>query len=379
MGQLVKHTHNNPFELTTSFFKGATIYRNRQVVANSFDGCKIVSIASAGGGSTSTDGFEIGEYRLFPYQVEKDNYLPAIGTSLNKDEYPALFAKIGYKYGGSGQNFNLPDVRNRVMQSVAASIDIGVISGSYTFDLIHDHNIGVVIDNHSYSSGGTVNVIIDEAITGGPITLSGSVSEDVQATTHSVSVTINPYTGVTSAISEGTTGTTLLEITGSDIQNHTDLISESVAHTHQVPTVKVEVQGALETPVEVAKFLTYTSTGHKVEINLGDMGPASTGLEHNFVGGSKDLSHSHDVSLEAEVNITHNHSGTGSVTINRTHSHTFSASTDNSQTHNHNVVGNFTGDAVELVHNVTVSEDSTPIPINVTQPTINVYCIIKVA
>jgi hypothetical protein len=37
------------------------------------------------------------------------DYLVCDGTSVAKADYPALFEVIGYNYGGSGANFNLPD------------------------------------------------------------------------------------------------------------------------------------------------------------------------------------------------------------------------------------------------------------------------------
>lgn len=40
-------------------------------------------------------------------------YLLCDGTSLAAATYPALFAVIGYTYGGSGANFTLPDLRSR--------------------------------------------------------------------------------------------------------------------------------------------------------------------------------------------------------------------------------------------------------------------------
>jgi len=40
-------------------------------------------------------------------------YLLCDGSSLNKNSYPDLFTVIEYRYGGSGDNFNLPDFRNR--------------------------------------------------------------------------------------------------------------------------------------------------------------------------------------------------------------------------------------------------------------------------
>ena len=46
-------------------------------------------------------------------------WLLAYGQSLSKtannNEYAALFAAIGYTYGGSGDNFNVPDLRGRVV------------------------------------------------------------------------------------------------------------------------------------------------------------------------------------------------------------------------------------------------------------------------
>lgn len=57
-------------------------------------------------------------------------WLLAFGQSLSKtannNEYAALFAAIGYTYGGSGDNFNVPDLRGRV---VAGLDNMGGSSG----------------------------------------------------------------------------------------------------------------------------------------------------------------------------------------------------------------------------------------------------------
>lgn len=37
------------------------------------------------------------------------------GRSLNKNDYPLLFERIGYTYGGSRDNFNIPDSRGKVV------------------------------------------------------------------------------------------------------------------------------------------------------------------------------------------------------------------------------------------------------------------------
>lgn len=41
-------------------------------------------------------------------------YLLCTGQSLATADYPALFAAIGYAYGGSGSSFNVPNIQNRV-------------------------------------------------------------------------------------------------------------------------------------------------------------------------------------------------------------------------------------------------------------------------
>lgn len=54
---------------------------------------------------------------VFPYAGDYDSvpagYFFANGASKNPATYPALFAVIGYKYGGSGGSFNLPDTRQK--------------------------------------------------------------------------------------------------------------------------------------------------------------------------------------------------------------------------------------------------------------------------
>ena len=41
-------------------------------------------------------------------------YLLCTGQSLSSSDYPALFAVLGYTYGGSGSSFSLPNLQNRV-------------------------------------------------------------------------------------------------------------------------------------------------------------------------------------------------------------------------------------------------------------------------
>ena len=62
----------------------------------------------------------IGAYINYPTQrVIPAGFLIADGRSLKKSEYPELFNVLGYVYGGSGENFNLPNFSDgKFMRSI---------------------------------------------------------------------------------------------------------------------------------------------------------------------------------------------------------------------------------------------------------------------
>lgn len=57
--------------------------------------------------------------------ILSDSWLKCNGSSLSKVQYPELFEVIGYKHGGSGDNFNLPNlvVENLVVEGINESLD----------------------------------------------------------------------------------------------------------------------------------------------------------------------------------------------------------------------------------------------------------------
>lgn len=67
-----------------------------------------------------TDGLPIGAYLSYPSQKTiPAGFLIADGRSLKKAEYTELFDVIGHTYGGSGQNFNLPNFADgKFMRSI---------------------------------------------------------------------------------------------------------------------------------------------------------------------------------------------------------------------------------------------------------------------
>jgi len=58
------------------------------------------------------DGY-IGEIRAFAFNFTPDYWLPCDGRSLPIAQNQALYAIIGTIYGGSGNNFNLPNLQGR--------------------------------------------------------------------------------------------------------------------------------------------------------------------------------------------------------------------------------------------------------------------------
>ncbi|MCP4161045.1 MAG: tail fiber protein [Deltaproteobacteria bacterium] len=58
----------------------------------------------------------VGSVITWTTEIVPEGYLECNGQSLSKTEYPELFAVIEYRYGGSGDNFNLPDYRSQFLR-----------------------------------------------------------------------------------------------------------------------------------------------------------------------------------------------------------------------------------------------------------------------
>lgn len=92
-------------------------------------------------------------------------WLTCKGQSLSKTTYADLFAAIAYTYGGSGNNFNLPDLQGRVPvgEGTGTSLSgrtLAAEGGAETHQLTiaempsHDHDIPL----YDYSDGGVSNL-----------------------------------------------------------------------------------------------------------------------------------------------------------------------------------------------------------------------------
>ena len=78
------------------------------------------------------------------------------GASLSTATYSVLFAAIGYSYGGSGANFNVPDFRGRFaryndnMGTGAAGLDTGRVHGSTQTQATAKNGLGLTDPGHSH-------------------------------------------------------------------------------------------------------------------------------------------------------------------------------------------------------------------------------------
>lgn len=120
-----------------------------------------------------TDGLPIGAYLSYPSQKTiPAGFLLADGRSLKKSEYAELFTVIGYTYGGSTDNFNLPNFADgKFMRSIGGN---AAALGAAQQDEIKSHSHGIgqqpgVGQSNNGGTGGFVgqNSYIQSGATGG--------------------------------------------------------------------------------------------------------------------------------------------------------------------------------------------------------------------
>ncbi|MFN7928961.1 MAG: tail fiber protein, partial [Blastocatellia bacterium] len=98
---LPAHTHTITGGTTASAGSGTALINKQPSVG------LLMGIVASG------DDSSIGTVRLFAGSYYPPGFVACDGRSLSTATFSALFAKIGYTYGGSGANFNVPDLRGR--------------------------------------------------------------------------------------------------------------------------------------------------------------------------------------------------------------------------------------------------------------------------
>ena len=99
-------------------------------------------------------GVPVGSGALWFTPTPPTNWLICDGSSLSTTAYPALFAAIGYTFGGSGANFNLPALAGAFPFGVGAGVALAATGGESAHTLAateipaHAHPITDVAHNH---------------------------------------------------------------------------------------------------------------------------------------------------------------------------------------------------------------------------------------
>jgi microcystin-dependent protein len=95
---------------------------------------------------TNFNPFPIGMIMPFGGNTPPDGYKTCNGSTLSATDYPELFAVIGYIYGGSGDNFNVPNLVNNVPVGSGGDFLQGASGGEQSVTLtvadmpIHSHS-----------------------------------------------------------------------------------------------------------------------------------------------------------------------------------------------------------------------------------------------
>ncbi len=99
-----------------------------------------------------------GEIRIWANQYNPYNWAYCNGTSLSVYQNQCLFAVISYFFGGSGQNFALPDLRNRA--PLGAGSGPGLTTRSYAAAYGH---ATVTLDNSKMASHNhSLNAVLEK-------------------------------------------------------------------------------------------------------------------------------------------------------------------------------------------------------------------------
>jgi microcystin-dependent protein len=121
----------------------------------------VLSVANGGtGSSTGVASVITGAIQMWATTTAPSGYLLCDGSSVSTSTYAALFAVVGYTFGGSGGSFNVPNYTNRMpygttIGSTGGSADAIVVSHTHTASVSdpgHNHLFGA--DDQIASQGG---------------------------------------------------------------------------------------------------------------------------------------------------------------------------------------------------------------------------------
>lgn len=113
---------------------------NTAFVYKSYDKIEIINnIPHYWNGVKWCSTMQAGLINAFDLSSAPAGYLLCNGASVSKTTYTELFTAIGYRHGGSGDNFNLPNLQGRMLLGVNGSHSLGSTGGSETRQLEIQH------------------------------------------------------------------------------------------------------------------------------------------------------------------------------------------------------------------------------------------------
>jgi microcystin-dependent protein len=137
-------------------------------------------------------GVPVGAVTMFVGTTAPTNWLLCQGQSLSTTTYAGLFAVIGYAFGGSGANFNLPDLLNRYPIGASPSGALGSTGGSFSVPIAidnlpaHDHPASQVAHTHSGSQDAHSHSVYQDAHTHADTGHGHGVSASQDPHTHTI-------------------------------------------------------------------------------------------------------------------------------------------------------------------------------------------------
>jgi microcystin-dependent protein len=164
-------------------------------VSVGFNNASIVRIGNASSTTTLSGTVNIndplnkyvnppGSIIMFGGTTTPPGYLFCNGASYSTNDYPALFLAIGYNYGGSGTNFNVPNLLWRFPMGPSASNNLNSPEGNVRYGgefLIrlqqlpdHTHNVAVKWNESNVQGGQSSGRLTDLSTTGGGTATFGS-------------------------------------------------------------------------------------------------------------------------------------------------------------------------------------------------------------
>ena len=306
--------------------------------------------------NNTVDGMEIGD--IWPSaRSAHPRGLICDGASYDTTTYASLFAEIGYAFGGSGSNFNVPDLRDTVAVGIPAGGAMADALGANSQDLSHSHAKGSLATD---GAGGH-----DHAVSGNTGN-AGSHDHGVSLSTDSAGAHGHGLTAAgTDSAADHSHGDGTLATDNAPGHSHGDgtlATDTAAAHNHDSGTLATDSAGAHDHG---------GSTGTTGSVNAGLLGsvPAappnhshsisSDGAHsHGVTGNTGDAGgHAHDVTGSTDSAGGHGHDVTGATGDAGGHNHGLTGNTDSAGAHTHGVSGN-TDNEADHAHSVSLNTDS---------------------